>query len=145
MSISDQEVEAAHQVIWPATEWNDGEHACRGIVRLALTAAANARKSEGVDESLVIAFWNEICGVDAWEEAFPIISRYLSPLPVVSSPVGVTEEMVLAGCRVLHPSLFSRGINPLPQDGPATQGIIAEDVRKVRAILAAALNPTIGG
>ena len=56
MSISDDEVEAAHRIIWPATEWNDGEHACREIVRAALTAAAKVRaNSEGDGEATAAA------------------------------------------------------------------------------------------
>ena len=37
--ITEEMVERAHSIIWPATEWNDGEHACREFVRAALEAA----------------------------------------------------------------------------------------------------------
>lgn len=54
--------------------------------------------------------------------------------------VRVTDEMVLAGCRVLHPSLFQKGLEPLASDGPATRSTIARDIASVRAILTAALS-----
>ncbi len=67
------------------------------------------------------------------------VAKLASPQP--PTPAGVreiTDGEVLAGCRVLHPSIFSRGMEPMPSDGPATRAMISEDIRKVRAILEAA-------
>lgn len=157
MSISDQEVEAAHQVIWPATEWNDGEHACREIVRLALTAAANARKSEGVIHP-VHASAERIAGsyrinldepeLRAWAsdavKALRVMSA-LSPLPVVSSPV-VDTEMLLAALRglVLLKELFDVSDR---NQADAYYILAKQDGAwgNARSALTAALNPTIGG
>lgn len=36
--LDEKALDAAHNLIWPATEWNDGEHACRETVRAAIRA-----------------------------------------------------------------------------------------------------------
>jgi hypothetical protein len=51
----------------------------------------------------------------------------------------MTDEQVLAGCRVLKPAIFRYGLAPLATDGDGTRKMMAETERTVRAILAAAL------
>ncbi|MET3924553.1 hypothetical protein [Devosia sp. 2618] len=53
--------------------------------------------------------------------------------------VTVSDEMVLAGCLIIYPALFSRGFTPLPGDGPATRRTIDETIKTVTSILTAAL------
>lgn len=50
VTVSDEMLERAHAVVWPATEWNEGEHACREVVRAALTAALAPAEQEGEDD-----------------------------------------------------------------------------------------------
>lgn len=56
---------------------------------------------------------------------------------------GITDAMVLAGCRALHPNLFHDGLEPKPHDGPATQRMMAELALNIRkALRATALAPS---
>lgn len=50
----------------------------------------------------------------------------------------MTDEEVLAGCRVTHPALFRHGLSPEPTDGAGTKAKMAEVVQRTRSILLAA-------
>lgn len=47
------------------------------------------------------------------------------------------DEAVLEICRVVHPHIFARGLDPLPGDGPATRARIAETRLLAERILTA--------
>jgi molybdopterin converting factor small subunit len=51
----------------------------------------------------------------------------------------VTDEMVLAACRVAAPALFKAGLEPHSRDGPATISHMRETADRSRKMLAAAL------
>lgn len=53
-------LEAAHNVLWPATEWNDGEHACRETVSAAIRAYLAASPSPS--EMEVVAWMHPTAG-----------------------------------------------------------------------------------
>lgn len=48
-----------------------------------------------------------------------------------------TDSALLAVCRTIHPNIFSRGLDPLPGDGPATRARIAETRLLAERILTA--------
>lgn len=91
---ADDEVEAAHRIIWPATEWNDGEHACREIVRAALSAAAKVRAiREGDGE--VVPRPLDLREMDADDEAVEWVSRNLHGLRHDSGTIEYTLASVV--------------------------------------------------
>ena len=53
--------------------------------------------------------------------------------------IDVTDDMVLAGCRVMNPNLFRPGLHSLPNDGPNTKKRMDDVREKVREILEKAI------
>jgi len=58
--------------------------------------------------------------------------------PVPAAVAGPSDEMVLAAARVLSPSLFLHGLEPLPKDGPNTALRMRQEAALARCMLDAA-------
>lgn len=54
-------------------------------------------------------------------------------------PFEISEEMLLAGARVISPQLFRHGLEPRARDGDNTRQRMTDEIDLVRRILKAAL------